>query len=69
MKFCMVLEFFTPHYNGGGERRYYELTKRLVECGHQVDVLTMRVKDAPDHETINGVNIHRLGPVIENPPI
>ncbi|PAV08000.1 glycosyltransferase family 4 protein [Methanosphaera cuniculi] len=69
MKFCMILEFFVPHYNGGGERRYYELTKRLVEQGHEVDILTMKVDNAPDHEQVDGVNIHRLGPVIKQPPI
>lgn len=69
MKFCMILEFFVPHYNGGGERRYYELTKRLVQQGHEVDILTMKVNGVPDHETMNGINIHRLGPVIENPPL
>ncbi len=68
MKFCMILEFFVPHYNGGGERRYYELTKRLVQEGHQVDVLTMKVKGAPEDEIIGGINVHRIGPVIQNPP-
>lgn len=69
MKFCMILEFFVPHYNGGGERRYYELTKRLVEQGHEVDILTMKVDGVDDHEQIDGVNIHRIGPVIKEPPI
>lgn len=64
----MVLEFFVPHYNGGGEHRYHEIAKRLVERGHSVDVLTMRVLDVPDYENIDGINVHHIGGVVENPP-
>ncbi len=69
MKICMVLEFFVPHYNGGGEHRYYEITKRLVQRGHDIDVLTMRVKDVPDFENIDGINVHHIGPEIIEPPL
>lgn len=69
MKFCMILEFFVPHYNGGGERRYYELTKRLVQLGHEVDVLTMKLDGVDDHEVIDDVNVYHIGPVVRNPPI
>ncbi|WP_455644761.1 glycosyltransferase family 4 protein [Methanosphaera sp.] len=68
MKFCMILEFFVPYYNGGGERRYYELTKRLVEKGHEVDILTMKIKDVEEHEVQEGITIYHIGPTIENPP-
>ncbi|OED30160.1 glycosyltransferase family 4 protein [Methanosphaera sp. WGK6] len=68
MKFCMILEFFVPYYNGGGERRYYELTKRLVEKGHEVDILTMKIKNTEEHEVQEGINIYHIGPTIENPP-
>lgn len=68
MKICMVLEFFIPHYNGGGEHRCYELAKRLVCLGHNVDVLTMKFVDVPDYENIDGINVHHIGPVIKKPP-
>jgi glycosyltransferase involved in cell wall biosynthesis len=64
----MVLEFFVPHYNGGGEHRYHEIAKRLVSLGHQVDLLTMRVKDVPEYEDIDGINVYHIGPIINNPP-
>ncbi len=38
MKICLLSDFFIPHYNGGGERRYFELAKRLIDRGHEVDV-------------------------------
>ncbi len=68
MKICMVLEFFIPHYNGGGEHRYHEIAKRLVNRGHQVDLLTMKVKNVPELENIDGINVYHIGPCISNPP-
>ncbi len=68
MKICIVTEFFIPHYFGGGERRFYQLAKKLVERGIQVDVITMRIRDIPDYEKIDGINVYHIGPTIENPP-
>lgn len=68
MKICMVLEFFIPHYNGGGEHRYHEIAKRLVNLGHHVDLLTMRVENVPTYENIDGINVYHIGPTINNPP-
>lgn len=68
MKICMVLEFFVPHYNGGGEHRYHEIAKRLVNLGHQVDLLTMNVEKVPEYENIDGINVYHIGPTIRNPP-
>ncbi|MCD7781984.1 MAG: glycosyltransferase family 4 protein [Methanosphaera sp.] len=69
MKICMVLEFFLPYYNGGGEHRYYELAKRVVKTGHTIDLLTMKTPDGDDHEVIEGINVYQIGPTINNPPI
>lgn len=68
MKICIVTEFFIPHYFGGGERRFYQLAKKLVERGIQVDVITMKIRDVPDYEKIDGINVYHIGPTIENPP-
>ena len=68
MKICIVTEFFIPHYFGGGERRFYQLAKKLVERGVQVDLICMKIKDVPDYENIDGINVHHIGPTIENPP-
>ena len=68
MKICMVLEFFVPHYNGGGEHRYHELAKRLVQQGHTVDLLTMKILNIPDYENVDGINVYHIGPNIKKAP-
>ncbi len=68
MKICIVCDFFIPHYHGGGERRYYEIAKRLVKKGHQVDVICMKIAGVNKYEEIEGINIHHIGPTINNPP-
>ena len=68
MKICMVLEFFIPHYNGGGEHRYHELAKRLVQHGHTVDLLTMKILNIPNYENVDGINVYHIGPNIKKAP-
>jgi len=68
MKICMVLEFFVPHYNGGGEHRYHEIAKRLVQQGHTVDLLTMKLTNVPEFEDVDGINVHHIGPTIKKAP-
>lgn len=68
MKICIVSDFFVPHYQGGGERRYYEIAKRLVKKGHHVDVICMKIDGVRDQEEIEGIEIHHIGPTIMNPP-
>lgn len=65
MDFCIVLEFFIPHYNGGGEHRCYEIAKRLVQRGHNVDVLTMKIARDKTIENIDGINVHHIGPKVK----
>jgi glycosyltransferase involved in cell wall biosynthesis len=68
MKICIVCDFFIPHYHGGGERRYYEIAKRLVKKGHQVDVICMKIAGVTNQEEIEGINVHHIGPIIDKPP-
>ncbi|MBW2970795.1 glycosyltransferase family 4 protein [Candidatus Woesearchaeota archaeon] len=68
MRICVVTEFCVPYYNGGGEIRYHEITKRLAERGHEVHLVCCRFKGAPKEETVDGVHIHHIGPVIADPP-
>jgi glycosyltransferase involved in cell wall biosynthesis len=68
MRICVVTDFFIPHYNGGGERKYYELLRRLVKRGHKVDLVCMRLKGVPDFEDIEGIRVHHVGPAIAEPP-
>ncbi len=46
---------------GGAERTIYEIGKRLVLRGHEVDVLAGSWHGAHRHETIDGVHYHRYG--------
>ncbi|MGZ7134700.1 MAG: glycosyltransferase family 4 protein [Methanobacterium sp.] len=68
MKICILSDFFVPHYNGGGERRYFEIAKRLVERGYSVDVICMKIEGVDNNELIEGINIHHIGPKIKDPP-
>lgn len=68
MRICYLTDFFLPHYQGGGERRYYEIAKRLVKKGHQVDIVCMRIAGIPDTETIDHIKVHHIGPTIQKPP-
>lgn len=68
MRICILSDFFIPHYNGGGERRYFEIAKRLIDRGHHVDVICMKIKGVEDYENIEGINVHHVGPEIKNPP-
>lgn len=68
MKIAIVSDFFVPHYQGGGERRYFEIAKRLVAQGHRVDVICMKIEGTQNQETIDGIKVYHIGPVIKNPP-
>lgn len=69
MRILIVSDFFVPHYNGGGERRYFEIARRLVERGHEVDVISMGIHGVSDYEEVRGVMVHHLGPRIRKPPL
>lgn len=68
MRICYLTDFFVPHYYGGGERRYFEIAKRLVKKGHTVHIICMRIKGVPDTEKIKGIVVHHIGPEIIQPP-
>ncbi len=68
MKICFFIDFFLPHYYGGGQMRLYELTKRLLKKGHEITIVTMQHKGVPIDEVYEGLSIHHIGPVIQQPP-
>lgn len=68
MRILIVSDFFVPHYSGGGERRYFEIGKRLVKMGCEVHVLCMKIKDVKEKEDIHGIKVHHIGPTIDDPP-
>ena len=68
MRLCIITDFFVPHYQGGGERRYYELLKRLAKKGHKIDLVCMGLKGVPASEEVDGIRVHHIGPMIAEPP-
>lgn len=60
MEICMLSELFYPFMLGGAERRYYEIAKRLAKR-HDVTVYSLRFYGHPRRETVDGINIVRVG--------
>ena len=49
---------------GGAERTIYEVGRRLVRAGNQVDLLTGGWPGASKHQIIDGIKIHRYGSMV-----
>ncbi|MEM1546965.1 MAG: glycosyltransferase family 4 protein [Candidatus Methanomethylicia archaeon] len=66
MKIAFLVEFFVQgrsggiHQAGGGERKYYELSKALVKMGHEVHVYCHEHRNGL-RGLVDGIHIHRLG--------
>lgn len=46
---------------GGGEKQFYEISRRVAKRGHQVYVLTCRFPEQPFYEYQDGVHVYRVG--------
>jgi glycosyltransferase involved in cell wall biosynthesis len=68
MKILIVSEMSVPYAVGGGEVRYALLARELARRGHDVTWLSMRQRQSPAEETIDGVRHLHRGPRIQNPP-
>jgi glycosyltransferase involved in cell wall biosynthesis len=55
----MASDLYYPYLLGGGERRMYEIARRLAKK-HEIHVLTRRFKWLPSYEVHEGVHIHRV---------
>jgi len=51
--------YFYPHV-GGYEKIVRELSRRLVQRGYELDILTCNTEKAPAYEKLDGVHIYRL---------
>jgi len=51
--------YFHPHV-GGYEKIVYELSRRLVQRGYEIDILTCNTESAPAYEELDGIHIYRL---------
>ncbi len=60
MKFCLFCANYLPNL-GGVERYVYNLSKQLINLGHDVTVVTSNVFDLPSYEIDeNGIEIFRM---------
>jgi glycosyltransferase involved in cell wall biosynthesis len=46
---------------GGGERQFYEISRRVAARGHDVTILTCRFPGQLAEEIVDGIKIHRIG--------
>jgi len=61
MKVLMLSWEYPPHMVGGLGQHVYDISRYLVMQNVEVHIITPRVKDYPDNETLAGVYIHRVG--------
>jgi len=59
VKILVWASFYPPHV-GGYEKNVAELSRRLVQKGHQVAVVTCKIDDSLARESVNGVIVHRV---------
>ena len=61
MKILYVTQLFYPALFGGGEYIFYQWAQEMTKKGHQVFVITQNIEGASTHETIQGIEIFRVG--------
>lgn len=59
MRILFVLENYIPHI-GGVEVLFKNLTEGLVKSGHDISIVTHRLKGTKKFEKINGVKVYRV---------
>jgi glycosyltransferase involved in cell wall biosynthesis len=59
MRVLMISDFFEP-FVGGVEVAVRNLSRVLVERGHEVSVVTLRVGDLPERQDDGGIVVHRI---------
>ncbi|MGC9069329.1 MAG: glycosyltransferase family 4 protein [Thermoprotei archaeon] len=66
MKIAVITETFYP-FRGGSAKRYYEVLKRLVKKGYEIDLYTVRLnKEWTTYENIDGINVYRTEKLLSN---
>ena len=64
MRVLQVTSYFYPHI-GGLEHYVYNLSKNLVEKGHEVVVCTSNIPESMRYETVDGMEIRRFRSLAE----
>jgi len=63
MKIAFVYDSLYPFSKGGGERRIYEIGRRLANRGHEVELLGMKWWEGSDTYVSDGLTYRALGPL------
>jgi glycosyltransferase involved in cell wall biosynthesis len=56
----LTLNFEFPPLGGGASPVSHEIAKRLVDLGHEVELVTMSYRDLPRQEVIDGIKVIRV---------
>lgn len=59
----MRVLFFTPQFLphiGGVERHVWHVSRELIARGHKVSIITPCFPGSPEHEAIDGIDVHRI---------
>jgi glycosyltransferase involved in cell wall biosynthesis len=62
MRIAYVYDSAYPFTKGGGERRIYEIAKRLSQRGHEVSILCMKCWDGPARLHRDGLSYRSVSP-------
>ncbi len=62
MNIAFIYDCVYPFSYGGGEKRHWELARRLAACGHSVTILGQKWWDGPDTLMREGVTIIGVAP-------
>lgn len=65
MNILYVTQLFYPATFGGGEYIFFEWAKHMAKKDHNVSVITQRLKNSPDFEQVDNIQIHRVGSTLE----
>jgi len=58
-KILVFASYFLPH-KGGAEKYIYELFRRLIKDGYEVDIFTSNTENVSNFEKIEGLNVYRV---------
>ena len=58
-KVLIFAGYFLPHIGGYGQS-IYELSKRLVKKGYEIDIVTCNIENVSIYEELEGIHIYRL---------
>lgn len=61
-KIAFVYDAIYPYIKGGGEKRYYEIAKRLAIKGHEVHLYGMKLWDGPNVTQKEEIYLHGICP-------